>query len=182
MSCLQDMGLRRSFLGDTPVGDASVRQRILRPVKRLAVMLGVMPKTTAGKKWLKRVVFGGLVAMPGEIGPQITQITRINGRKKAQKAQKCPQGKQNGKDDKTLYRGRYVEPDRISATEPDKMHKVIYCVASLDPQITQIKAKIGHELHELHKVKREKEDNEFTGRNNYFKRPVGKEFGKSQQI
>ena len=26
---------------------------------------------------------------------------------------------------------RYVEPDRISATEPDRMHKVIYCVASL---------------------------------------------------
>ena len=38
----------------------------------------------------------------------------------------------NRKNGKSLYRGAYVEPDRISATEPDKMHKVIYCVASLD--------------------------------------------------
>ena len=74
--------------------------------------------------------------MPEEIGPQITQITRINGRKKAQKAQKCPQGKQNEKDDKTLYRGRYVEPDRIPSEEANMSHKVIYCVATLDPQIT----------------------------------------------
>ena len=47
---------------------------MLRPIKKLAVMLGIMPKTTAGKKWLKRIVFGGLVKMPVEIGPQITQI------------------------------------------------------------------------------------------------------------
>ena len=37
--------------------------------------------------------------MPVEIGPQITQIT------------------QNGKDEGTLYRGRYVEPDRISQAD-----------------------------------------------------------------
>ena len=76
---------------------------MLRQVKKLAVMLGIMPKTTAGKKWLKRIVFGGLVEMPVEKGPQITQI---NGRKKAQEAQKCSQI--------SLYSGRYVEPERIS--------------------------------------------------------------------
>jgi hypothetical protein len=32
-----------------------------------------MPKTRPGKKWLKRIVFGGLVEMPVEIGPQIAQ-------------------------------------------------------------------------------------------------------------
>jgi len=52
--------------------------------------------------------------------------------KKAQETQKCPQGKQNEKDGKTLYRGRYVEPDRISSEEANTSHKVIYCVATLD--------------------------------------------------
>jgi len=42
------------------------------------------------------------------------------------------QGKQNGKDEGDLYRGRYVEPESISAREPDRIHKVVYCVATLD--------------------------------------------------
>jgi len=68
-------GFNVKFYGYMDVRSVSMRQRILRPVKSLAVMLGVMPKTTAGKKWLKRIVFGGLVKMPAEIGPQITQIS-----------------------------------------------------------------------------------------------------------
>ena len=118
-------GFKTEFFGYMPVGEVSIRQRVLRPVKKLAVMLGIMPKTTAGKKWLKRIVFGGLVEMPAEIGPQITQIAADL------KAKKSPQITQNGKDEGALYRGRYVEPDRISGREPDKMHKVLYCVASL---------------------------------------------------
>jgi len=39
-----------------------------------------------------------------------------------------------------LYRGRYVEPDRISSKEANTRHKVIYCVATLAPQIMQINA------------------------------------------
>ena len=86
--------------------------------------------------------------MPAEIGPHPrgirsavksefhgAGITQINGRKKAQKTQKCPQGKQNEKDENILYRGRYVEPDRISSEEANTSHKVIYCAATLDPQI-----------------------------------------------
>lgn len=92
-------GFETEFFGDTPIGDVSIRQRILRPVKKLAVMLRVMPKTTGGKKWLKRIVFGGLVEMPAEIDTDTA---------------------------------RYVEPDRISGLVPDKMHKVIYCVATLE--------------------------------------------------
>ncbi len=68
-----EVGVRRSFFGDMPVGDVSIRQRVLRPVKKLAVMLGVMPKTTTGKKWLKRIVFGGLVEMPAEITAETSQ-------------------------------------------------------------------------------------------------------------
>lgn len=60
-------GFRTEFLAAFPVSEASIRQRLLRPVKRLAVGLGLMPKTMAGKKLLKRLVFGGLVKMPDEI-------------------------------------------------------------------------------------------------------------------
>lgn len=50
-----------------PLEKVSVRQRILRPVKKLAVTLNLVPKSMAGKKLLKRLVFGGLVPMPSEV-------------------------------------------------------------------------------------------------------------------
>ncbi len=66
-------GFNAEFFGDMPVGGVSMRQRVLRPIKKLAVMLNIMPKTTAGKKWLKRIVFGGLVEMPAEITTETSQ-------------------------------------------------------------------------------------------------------------
>ena len=60
-------GFEVECFGDTPIEKVSIRQRVLRPVKKLAVMLKIMPKTTGGKKWLKRIVFGRLVEMPAEI-------------------------------------------------------------------------------------------------------------------
>ena len=117
-------GFKTEFFGDTPVGKVSMRQRAFRPVKRLAVMLKIMPKTTGGKKWLKRIVFGELVKMPVEIGPPISRISRNE------------QKKENAK----VYSGRYVEPERIPSEKANTSYKVIYCVASLDPQITQINA------------------------------------------
>ncbi|MCK4527523.1 hypothetical protein KAW18_09150 [candidate division WOR-3 bacterium] len=135
-------GFKTEFFGDTPVGDASMRQRVLRPIKKLAVMLGIMPKTTGGKKWLKRIVFGGLVEMPVEIDPHPSGIRSpvtsefhgagITPQRNSPDKSGIPQGKQSEKDDKTLYRGRYVEPDRISSEEANTSHKVIYCVAILD--------------------------------------------------
>lgn len=77
-------GFKTEFFGYMPVGEVSIRQRVLRPVKKLAVMLGIMPKTTAGKKWLKRIVFGGLVDMPVEITAETSQYvepTRISSSK-----------------------------------------------------------------------------------------------------
>ncbi|MFH2067786.1 MAG: class I SAM-dependent methyltransferase [Pseudomonadota bacterium] len=103
-------GFDTEFFGDTPVQQVSLRQRILRPVKKLAVNLGVMPKTAMGKKWLKRVVFGRLISMPAEIG--------------------LPIGSDGGSDN-TVYRGNYVKPVKISSSELNKTHKVIYCMASL---------------------------------------------------
>jgi hypothetical protein len=46
--------------------DAMV-QRVLRPIKAFATRTGLMPKTMAGKKLLKRMVFGKLIPMPAEL-------------------------------------------------------------------------------------------------------------------
>ena len=83
------------FLNTTEV---SLRQRILRPVKKLAISLNLMPRTMAGKKLLKRLVFGEMLRMPAEI-------------------------------DKDLQ--SYIVPTPIPIDKPDRMHKVIYCAATL---------------------------------------------------
>ena len=58
---------KTKFFGDTPISKVSFRQKLLRPVKKLAVKLDLIPKTTSGKKILKRFVFGPLVKLPAEI-------------------------------------------------------------------------------------------------------------------
>ncbi len=60
-----------NFFGYVPVDKLSWRQRILRPIKKMVVNSGLMPKTMAGKKLLKRIVFGGLVDMPAEINREM---------------------------------------------------------------------------------------------------------------
>jgi len=60
-------GFSAEFFGDTPVAEVSFKQKLLRPVKKLAVASGLMPKSMAAKKMLKRLVFGELVRMPAEI-------------------------------------------------------------------------------------------------------------------
>ena len=57
------------FFGHMQVTEASLRQRALRPVKALVARSGLMPKTMAGKKFLKRLVFGSMIRMPAEIDP-----------------------------------------------------------------------------------------------------------------
>jgi len=68
---LSQSGFGSQFWGAYPVAAASTGQKILRLAKTLAVKLNLMPKTMAGKKWLKRLVFGGLTRMPPEIDPQL---------------------------------------------------------------------------------------------------------------
>jgi len=53
--------------GCFPVSNISWRQKLMRPVKMIVSRMGLMPKTMAGKKLLKRLVFGKLVPMPAEI-------------------------------------------------------------------------------------------------------------------
>ena len=61
------LGFSTEFWGDVPVAALSWRQKILRPIKTVVVSLGLMPKSMAGKKLLKRLVFGEMQAFPREI-------------------------------------------------------------------------------------------------------------------
>ncbi len=91
-------GLKVELFGHVAVNSLSWRQRLFRPIKRLAVALNLVPKTNDGKKWLKRIVFGRLVPLPADI-----------------KAGEFP----------------YTPPEPISCSVPDRLHKVIYCCATL---------------------------------------------------
>ena len=68
---LSDQFAREGFntrcWGYLQVSALTLRQRILRPVKRIVVAAGLMPKTMRGKQFLKRLVFGRPVMMPAEI-------------------------------------------------------------------------------------------------------------------
>jgi SAM-dependent methyltransferase len=66
---LAEQGFSTRFFGYLPVDSVSWRQKVLRPVKKTVVRLGLMPKTMQGKQLLKRLVFGRLVEMPAEITP-----------------------------------------------------------------------------------------------------------------
>ncbi len=69
-AALRSAGVTAEFFGYLDVSTTSARQKILRPIKKLAVSLGLMPQTMAGKKLLKKLVFGSLVPMPAEIGDE----------------------------------------------------------------------------------------------------------------
>lgn len=77
-------GFTTEVFADTPLGTVSIRQRALRPVKALASRLGLIPRSMAGKKLLKRLVFGGLVSMPPEIdagtAPNVEPVPLAPGR------------------------------------------------------------------------------------------------------
>lgn len=56
-----------SLFGFLDTRTIALRQRILRPIRVLAVKFGLMPKTMTGKRLLKRLVFGKPINMPAEI-------------------------------------------------------------------------------------------------------------------
>jgi SAM-dependent methyltransferase len=68
---LSKAGFKCDFFGYMPVDELTWRQKLLRPIKKIAVNSGLMPKSMAGKKLLKRLVFGALVDMPYEIGAEM---------------------------------------------------------------------------------------------------------------
>lgn len=91
-------GFEVELFGYLPMAAVTWRQKLLRPAKRIAVALGLMPKTMRGKRLLKRLVFGEMVAMPAEL----------------------PQRKQPP-----------IPPTLVSAGMADRLHKVLYCCATL---------------------------------------------------
>jgi SAM-dependent methyltransferase len=66
-------GFETEFFGDTPIATLSLRQKALRPIKKLVVQLNLIPKSMAGKKFIKKLVFGGLTQMPAEIDDKTCQ-------------------------------------------------------------------------------------------------------------
>jgi len=67
-------GFSSKFFGNTLISELSLIQRISRPLKQVAVKLNLMPKTADGKKWLKRIFFGGMIKMPGEITKDMLSV------------------------------------------------------------------------------------------------------------
>jgi SAM-dependent methyltransferase len=60
-------GFTTECFGYSPVSAASIWQKLLRPVKKAAVSLDLIPKTMVGKRLLKALVFGPPVTMPAEL-------------------------------------------------------------------------------------------------------------------
>lgn len=72
---LSKHGFSVSCFGYMPINKTNLKQKILRPVKKVVVSLGLMPKTMRGKKLLKRLVFGKMVKMPNEITGEMCEYT-----------------------------------------------------------------------------------------------------------
>ncbi|EHR04620.1 class I SAM-dependent methyltransferase [Bradyrhizobium sp. WSM471] len=64
---LDAANFRPLFFGYLKVDQISFRQKLLRPIKKIAVDLNLMPATMQSKKLLKRFVFGQMVPMPDSV-------------------------------------------------------------------------------------------------------------------
>ena len=64
---MKPFGLELKFFGDCEVDYSNPKQRFLAFIKKTMVRWDLMPKTMAGKKLLKRLVFGNLVPLPAEL-------------------------------------------------------------------------------------------------------------------
>jgi ubiquinone/menaquinone biosynthesis C-methylase UbiE len=71
-------GFSPAFYGNMPISEASITERMLRPVKKAAVSLKLIPKTMNAKKLLKRIIFGQLVKMPAEITADTVEYIKPN--------------------------------------------------------------------------------------------------------
>ncbi len=64
---LTPQGFGVEVFGDDPVEIDSLKAKIFRIIKKLAVSMNLMPKTMKGKEFFKRLVFGRLTEMPSRI-------------------------------------------------------------------------------------------------------------------
>lgn len=70
---LETEGFSAEFWGSTPLAKVGLKQQILRPIKKFVISAGLMPKSMAGKRLLKRLVFGNPMPMPAEITTNMTE-------------------------------------------------------------------------------------------------------------
>lgn len=68
------------LFGDCTLKDISILQKLIRLIKYFAVRLNLIPKTMAGKKIFKKLVYGKLVEMPSQLTSDeyIYDIDKIN--------------------------------------------------------------------------------------------------------
>ena len=64
---LGPLGFEVECFADSPVDYGNWKQKILSGIKKTMVRFDLMPKTMAGKKIFKRLVFGKLVPLPPEL-------------------------------------------------------------------------------------------------------------------
>jgi hypothetical protein len=64
---MRNAGFRPELFGYLRTDEVSLKQKVLRPVKAAAVSLNLIPQTMAGKRLLKRLVFGAPAIMPAAI-------------------------------------------------------------------------------------------------------------------
>jgi SAM-dependent methyltransferase len=64
---LSPLGFQIECFAESSVDYANRRQKILSGIKKTMVRFNLMPKTMAGKKIFKRIVFGKLVPLPPEL-------------------------------------------------------------------------------------------------------------------
>ena len=67
---LRPFGFQIECFGDCEVNHDDPKQRVLAFIKKTAVKFHLMPKTMAGKKFFKRIVFGKLEPLPSELRDQ----------------------------------------------------------------------------------------------------------------
>jgi SAM-dependent methyltransferase len=68
---LRPLGFQVECFADSPVDYGNRKQKFLSGIKRTMVRFDLMPKTMAGKKIFKRLVFGKLVPLPPELGEDL---------------------------------------------------------------------------------------------------------------
>jgi len=64
---LRDAGFSADLRGAFPEGEAGAISKLIGMVRRVAVALHLVPKTMRGKRLLKRLFYGRLVALPPEL-------------------------------------------------------------------------------------------------------------------
>jgi ubiquinone/menaquinone biosynthesis C-methylase UbiE len=62
-------GFKIKLFGDTRLQRIQLRQKVFRPIKKLATKLNLIPKSMESKRLIKRIIFGKMIEMPNQIWP-----------------------------------------------------------------------------------------------------------------